>query len=143
MVKKGNIKNADDLQAAIKELERKVEAEEFELKTNFTQVKENLQPKKVVKNTFSYAAETPEIQRTLVNTAIGFILGYASKKAAELLSEQSLNKTVENIINHHVNELENNHQGTLLSKGISLFRRFTPPHSPIYPLIKYRGTGNY
>lgn len=138
MATKRNIKNADDLKAAINELEKRVEADEFELKVNYEQVKENLHPKRVVKNTFSYAAETPEVQRTLVNTAIGFILGYASKKAAELLSEHSLNKTVENIVNHHVNELENRRPASLLSKGISLFRRFTPPNSPIYPLIRYR-----
>lgn len=138
MATKRNIKNAEDLKAAITELEKTVEAEEFQLKTNFAQVKENLQPKRVLKNTFSYAAETPEIQRTLVNTAIGFILGYASKKAAEVLSEQSLNRTVENIVNHHINELEHKHSGSLLSKGISLFRRFTPPTSPIYPLIRYK-----
>ncbi len=138
MASKRNIKSADDLRAAITELEKRVQADEFEIKSNYTQVKENLNPKKVIKNTFSYAAETPEIQRTLVNTAIGFILGYASKKAAELLSERSLNRTVENIVNHHINELENRQPGSLLSKGISLFRRFTPPNSPIYPLIKYR-----
>ncbi len=143
MATKRNIKNADDLKAAIDELERRIEADKFEIKSNFAEVKENLHPKKVVKNTFSYAAETPEIQRTLVNTAIGFVLGYASKKAAELLSENSLNRTVENIVNHHVNELENRQPGSLLSKGISLFRRFTPPSSPIYPLIKYRSTGRY
>lgn len=138
MATKRNIKNADDLKAAINELESRVKADEFELKANYVQVKENLNPKRVLKNTFSYAAETPEIQRTLVNTAIGFVLGYASKKAAELLSEQSLNRTVENIVNHHINELENRRRGSLLSKGISLFRRFTPPNSPIYPLIRYK-----
>jgi len=138
MIKKGNIKNADDLKAAISKLEKRVEADEFAMKTNFAQVKENLEPKRVLKNTFSYAAETPEVQKTLVNTAIGFILGYASKRAAELLSEKSLDRTVENFVNHHIDELENKQRGSLLSKGISLFRKFTPPNSPIYPLIRYK-----
>lgn len=138
METKSNIKNAGDLQAAIKDLEKRMQADEFELKSNFAQVKENLQPKRVIKNTFSYAAETPEIQKTLINTAIGFVLGYASKKAAELLTKESLDKTVENIVNHHLNELEFKQPGSLLSKGISLFRRFTPPTSPLYPLIKYK-----
>jgi len=138
MIPKRNIKNADNLKAAISELEKRVEADEFSMKTNFAQVKENLQPKRVLKNTFSYAAETPEVQKTLVNTAIGFILGYASKRAAELLSEKSLDRTVENFVNHHIDELENKQPGSLLSKGISLFRKFTPPNSPIYPLIRYK-----
>jgi predicted nuclease with TOPRIM domain len=143
MATKRDIKNADDLKAAITELEKRLEADQFKLKENYVQVKENLQPKRVIKNSFSYAAETPEIQRTLVNTAIGFILGYASKKATELLSEHQLDRTVENIVNHHINELENRQPGSLLSKGISLFRKHTPPSSPIYPLIKYRSTENY
>ena len=62
MIPKRYIKNADDLKAAISELEKRVEENEFAMKTNFAQVKENLQPKRVLKNTFSYAAETPEVQ---------------------------------------------------------------------------------
>ena len=138
MANRRKITNDADLQAAIKELERKVKLDEEEIKDNYDEVKVNLNPKRVVKNTFSYVAETPEVQRTLVNTAIGFILGYASKKAVELLSEQSLNRTVENLVNHQITKLENKDPHSLLSKGISLFRKHTPPDSPIYPLVKYR-----
>lgn len=138
MATKRNIKNADDLKAAIAELERKVKVDEADIKSNYYQVKENLNPKRVVKNTFSYVAETPEIQKTLVNTVVGFMLGYASKKAVELLSEQSLNRTVENIVSHQLTKLENKDPRSLLSRGITLFRKFTPPNSPIYPLIRYK-----
>jgi len=138
MANRRKITNNDDLQAAIKELERKVKLDEEEVKDNFEDVKVNLNPKRVAKNTFSYVAETPEIQRTLVNTAIGFILGYASKKAVQLLSEQSLDRTVENIVNHHITKLENKDPNSLLSKGITLFRKHTPPTSPLYPLIRYK-----
>lgn len=138
MATRRNINSSEDLKEAITELERKVHYNEEELKGNYEQIKINLNPKKVVKNTFSYVAETPEIQRTLVNTAIGFILGYASKKAVELFSEHSLDRTVQNIVSHHITELENKNPSSLLSKGISLFRKHTPPNSPIYPLIKYR-----
>jgi predicted nuclease with TOPRIM domain len=138
MANRRKITNNDDLQAAIKELERKVKLDEEEVKDNFEDVKVNLNPKRVVRNTFSYVAETPEIQRTLVNTVIGFILGYASKKAVQLLSEQSLDRTVENIVNHHITKLENKDPDSLLSRGITLFRKHTPPTSPLYPLIKYK-----
>jgi len=132
------ITNDNDLQSAIKELELKVKLDEEEIKDSYDQVKVNLNPKRVVKNTFSYVAETPEIQRTLVNTAIGFILGYASKKAVELLSEESLNRTVENIVNQQLTKLENKRPESILSRGISLFRKHTPPNSPIYPLVRYK-----
>ncbi|MDB5245686.1 MAG: hypothetical protein JWQ40_80 [Segetibacter sp.] len=132
------ITNSQELQQAMKDLEKRVQVQELDLKVNYNQVKENLQPKRVVKNTFSYVAETPEIQRTLVNTVIGFILGYASKKAVELLSEDSLNSTVENLVNYQVSQFEQKHPESLLSKGITLFRKHTPPHSPIYPFVKYK-----
>lgn len=138
MANRRNITNRENLQAAIKELELKVKNTEEDIKDNYQQVKQNLNPKRVVKNTFSYVAETPEIQRTLVNTVIGFLLGYASKKAVEVLSESSLNRTVENIVNHQLNQLENKDPNSLLSKGITLFRKHTPPDSPIYPLIRYK-----
>lgn len=138
MANKKNITNSAELKAAISELERQVKLNEEDIKNNYHEVKENLNPKRVIKNTFSYVAETPEIQRTLVNTIVGFMLGYASKKAVELLSEESLNRTFENAVNHQITKLENNAPGSLLSRSISLFRKYTPPNSPIYPLIRYK-----
>jgi len=138
MATRRNINSDEDLKAAIAELERRVQYNKDEIKGNFQLLKQELNPKAVAKNTFSYVAETPEIQRTLVNTAIGFIMGYASKKAVELLSEQSLNRTVENIVSSSLTQLENKNPDSLLSKGISLFRKHTPPNSPLYPMVKYR-----
>ena len=74
----------------------------------------------------------------MVNTVIGFILGYASKKATELLTEENIDRTVYNIVNTHISEIENKEPGSLLSKGISLFRKHTPIDSPIYPFVKYK-----
>jgi predicted nuclease with TOPRIM domain len=135
---KNKIHNIEDLKKAMNELESRVKVQESEIKENFVEVKENLRPKRVVRNTFSYLAETPEIQKTLINTVIGFILGYASKKAVEVLSEQSLDRTVQNILNHQMTKLENNQPDSLLAKGITLFRRHTPPDSPIYPFVRYK-----
>lgn len=131
------ISNSVELKSAIAALESKVKMQELEIKENYFQVKENLHPKRVVKNTFSYLAETPEIQRTLVNTIIGFILGYASKKAAELLSEDVLDRTIHNVVSSQLSKLEEKQPSTLLSKGVSLFRKNTPNDSPLYPFIKY------
>ncbi len=138
MALKRKITNSEELRQAVKELEKELLVQELQMKGNYNQVKENLHPKRVVKNTFSYVAETPEIQRTLVNTVIGFILGYASKKAVQLLSENALNSTVENLVNYQVSKYEQKHPESLLSRGISLFRKHTPPHSPIYPFVRYK-----
>ena len=132
------ISNNEDLQKAISDLESKVSVQKLEIQDNYHQVKQNLHPTRVVKNTFSYVAETPEIQRTLVNTVIGFILGYASKKAVELLTEDNLDRTIHNVVNHHLTKIENRQPATLLSKGISLLRKHTPHDSPIYPFVRYK-----
>lgn len=132
------ITNAQDLKSAIIDLESRLKVYELEMKDNYAQVKQNLQPKRVVKNTFSYVAETPEIQRTLVNTVIGFLLGYASKKAVELLSEDVLDRTIHNIVNHQITKIEKKEPASWLTKGISLFRKHTPPNSPIYPFVRYK-----
>lgn len=132
------ISNSEDLKKAIYDLESKVKVQELEMQDNYFQVKQNLHPKRVVKNTFSYVAETPEIQRTLVNTVIGFILGYASKKAVELLSENVLDRTIHNMVNHHITKIEKREPGTLLSKGISLLRKHTPHDSPIFPFVRHK-----
>lgn len=132
------ITNSKELQEAIKELEGKVEVQQHHVKGNYQQVKENLKPTRVAKNTFSYLSETPEIQRTFVNTVIGFILGYASKKAVELTSQNALDRTVHNLVNHHVTKMERRQPESLISKGISLFRKHTPPDSPLYPFLRHR-----
>src|SRR5438128_12515574 len=100
------ITNTEDLQKAINELESKVKVQELELKDNYSQVKHNMSPKRVAKNTFSYLGETPEIQKTLINTVIGFILVYASKKAVELLSENALHRSIHNIENNQIDYLD-------------------------------------
>jgi len=132
------ISNSEDLQKAINELEGRVKVQEMELKDNYSEVKHSLSPKRVAKNTFSYLGETPEIQKTMINTVIGFILGYASKKAVELLSENVLDRTIHNLVNHHIDKLENKQPDSWLSKGISLVRKHTPYDSPIYPFVRYK-----
>ncbi|MDQ6815175.1 MAG: hypothetical protein M3040_15675 [Bacteroidota bacterium] len=132
------ISNTEDLKKAINDLEGNLKVQKLEIQDNYAQVKQNLHPKRVVKNTFSYVAETPEIQRTLVNTVIGFILGYASKKAVELLSEDALDRTIHNMVNHHITKIEEREPRTWLSKGISLVRKHTPNDSPIYPFVRYK-----
>jgi predicted nuclease with TOPRIM domain len=138
MAVKRKITNSKELQTAITELEQKVRLQEINLKADFSETKENLRPQRVLKNTFSYLAETPEVQKILVNTVIGFILGYASKKAVELLNEETLNPTLQNIVNNQLSLIETKKPDSLLGRGISLFRKHTPAHSAMYPFLRYK-----
>jgi predicted nuclease with TOPRIM domain len=135
---KRTITNSKELQQAMDDLQRRVKEQEGELKANYEQVKENLRMKNVLKNKFHQLAETPEIQRTLMNTALGMVIGFTAKKVSEVLSEQSLNRTVENILNNSINQLEQRDPGSMISKGITLIRKYTPKDSPIYPFVRYK-----
>jgi hypothetical protein len=137
---KRQITNSTELQQAVQELERRVKVQEVEIKANYEQVKENLTLKNVMKNKFEQIAQTPEMQRTLINTAFGMVLGFAFKRAQEVLTEQTLNRTVENIMNRSLNELEQRNPESWVSKAVTLVRKYTPIDSPIYPLVKYRNT---
>jgi hypothetical protein len=135
---KRQITNSTELHQAVQELERRVKVQEVEMKANYEQVKENLKLRNIMKNKFEQIAQTPEMQRTLINTAFGMVLGFAFKKVHEVLSEQSLNRTVENIMNRSLNELERSNPDSWVSKAVTLVRKYTPTDSPIYPLVKYR-----
>lgn len=145
MVIKRKIANGTELQNAITALEQEVKVEEAQIKASFAQVKEAVQPKNLLRNTFSYVAETPEVQKVLINTIVGFILGYTSKKAAQVLSEDKLdrivdnfNRTLETAVSHQLTKFEKKKPDSWLVKGLGLIRKHTPPSSPIYPFVRYR-----
>lgn len=135
---KRTITNSKELQQAMDDLQRRVKEQEVEMKVNYEQVKDNLRMKNLLKNKFNQLAETPEIQRTLINTAIGMVIGYTAKKVTEVLSEQSLNRTVENILTSSLSSLQRKNPESKLSKVITLIRKYTPPDSPIYPFVRYK-----
>jgi len=135
---KRKITNSTQLQQAVEDLERRIKVQEVEIKANYAQVKENLKMKNVLKNKFQQIAETPEIQRTLLNTAFGMVLGFAAKRAQEVLNEETLNRTVTNILNHSITQLEQKNPHGLISKSITMIRKYTPKDSPIYPFVEYK-----
>ena len=132
------VTNTKELREAMQELEKTIERQEADMKDQTVHLKENLQPRKLFSNTFSYFAEQPEIQKIMVNTAIGFILGYTSKKVAELLNERDLNMTVENLVSRQLDRLQSQEPKGLLAQGITILRESTPPESPMYPFVKYK-----
>ena len=131
------ISDGKDLKLAIAELELKLIAKETIIHQNVSDVKEGLQPKRLFANTFSKLAETPGIKKIILNTAIGFILGYVSKKSTSIFNETSLAGFAENFVNQNISRIEQNAPNNLLSKCISFVRKYTPPTSPLYGFLKY------
>ncbi len=131
------INNSDQLRIRILELDLKMRDQEGQIKKDYGALKENLQPKNLMKNTFSYLAESPGIKRTIINTALGFFIGYASKKTVELFTPESINRTLEKLAQNQLDKWENKEPKNIISVGIALVRKFTPSDSPIYPFVKY------
>jgi beta-phosphoglucomutase-like phosphatase (HAD superfamily) len=135
---KQEVKNSADLRDAINQLELKTHVQEVQIKDHYENIKENLRPENLVKNTYSRLAQSPEIRRTLAATALGLVIGYASKKVHEVLSEQSMDGFVHSIVNAGLTKLEKNDPQGILSKGIKMLRQSTSPESPMYRFISYK-----
>ena len=117
------ISNAEELKQAIATLETRKTAQEGVLKDQFQLSKTALKPQNVLRNTFHKVAEIPEVRRTMINTIIGFGLGFFSKKAAQLMSEESLNHMVTNLVDFSADKVVQKNPDSLLSKGIHFARQ--------------------
>lgn len=132
------IKTQAELRQAIADLERKKTMQEMVIKGEARLVKEAFSPVNLVKNTFSRLAEIPEVRKTLVNTIIGFGLGYVAKKATTVMSEQTLDQFVGNVINSQVSKIEENDPDSFFSKSLSYVRKNIKTESPLYPFLGYK-----
>ncbi|MDB5191281.1 MAG: hypothetical protein JWQ96_844 [Segetibacter sp.] len=132
------LENAADLKQAMAELNARADVKKQEIKAEFSQVKENLQFKNVIKNTYSRLAETPEIQRTVVNTAVGMVLGYATNLFQKILREDSLNRLTQNIVHTQLDKIERKDPNSKAAKILSLVRTNIPHDSTLHPFLGYK-----
>ena len=135
---KHDVKNSKDLETAMKNLEQKINMQEVKIKDHYEQVKENLQPKNLIKNTYSHIGESPEIQKTLLNTIIGLAIGYGFKKAKDLMNEQTLDRLGKNLIDSILTKIEDSNPQGLVSKSVKMFRQSTPVDSQLHQFVGYR-----
>ena len=136
----GQISTQDELHKAIAALEQKKVMQESELKQDFQDAKLTFAPGNVIKNTFSHLASIPEVRKTMIDTIIGFGLGYISLKASKIMSEESLDNIVGNLVNSQVNRIEENQPESFVSKALSYFRKNIKRDSPLYPFLGYKST---
>ena len=135
---KYDVKNSKDLETAMKNLEQKINMQEVKIKDHYEQVKENLQPKNLIKNTYSHIGASPEIQKTLLNTIIGLAIGYGFKKAKDLMNEQTLDRLGKNLIDSILTKIEDSNPQGLVSKSVKMFRQSTPVDSQLHQFVGYR-----
>jgi hypothetical protein len=103
----------DKLEATIIMLETIMEEEETQLKEQFKQSVQGLQPIRLVKSTLEKLANPPEFKEDLIDTSISLITGYFSKKLFFGSSKNSIKQAVGNLMqigiaaytSRHVEEL--------------------------------------
>ncbi len=117
-----SISTSVELKAAILELEKRKTIQQLVIKEDMALAKEALKPANIIKNTFSKLGENPAVRATLITTVVGFAVGYFAKKSSEVLSEQSLNRVMRNLVDYGADKLMQNNPESLLSKGIDIAR---------------------
>lgn len=75
-----DIKNSEDLKAAILELEDRKEREKQRLTQNFHELTESLKPINLIKSTYHRVKETPGITGTVLKAGVGLGVGLLSKR---------------------------------------------------------------
>ncbi|TDH26194.1 hypothetical protein EXU57_11940 [Segetibacter sp. 3557_3] len=116
------ISNVGELKQAIADLEKRKTSQEVVIKEQFALSKKALKPANVLKNTFARVSEIPEVRRTMINTIIGFGLGFLSKKTAKFLSEDSLNNMVTKLVDYSADHARQSNPEGLFSKSIHFAR---------------------
>jgi hypothetical protein len=74
------IKNSEDLRAAILELEKRKQREQQQLVENFHVFKESLTPLNLIKSTINKVRQTPGITSTVLKATVGLGVGLLSKR---------------------------------------------------------------
>ncbi len=74
------IQSKSSLQEAILHLESRQIEEEKKLKHEFNTAFESIQPINIIKNTFREAAASNEVKDNILNTSVGLVAGFVSKK---------------------------------------------------------------
>ena len=86
------------LKATIAILEKIKVLEETQLKTQFKNSLESLQPLKLVKNSFEKLANQPEFKADLIDTSLSLITGYLSKRFLFGSSKSPIKKAFGNLM---------------------------------------------
>jgi L-alanine-DL-glutamate epimerase-like enolase superfamily enzyme len=134
----GQINTQEELRRAIADLEKKKSMQEMVMKGQFEQVKTEMKPVNLVRNTFSRFAAIPEVRKTLIDTIVGFGIGYIANKATKVMSEESLDNIVGNLVNKQVSRMEQNDPESFFSKSLSYVRKNIKRESPLYPFLGYK-----
>jgi hypothetical protein len=116
-----NIRNREELSAAIMELENRKVLREQELVNEFKAVRESLHPVNLIKESFSKFTESPALQNGLLKTVVGMSAGFLSKKIIGGKSTSLLKKLLNSVIEIAVAKTAVNNTDRIKALGISAY----------------------
>ena len=74
------ISTSQELRNRIEYLEKKAKEQELKLKSTFNLAYESVKPQNLIRNAFTDAMEEPDIRHNTVNTVVGLLTGFISRK---------------------------------------------------------------
>jgi len=119
------IRNIEDLEKAIIELEAIHAQEEALLIEQYKLSKEKLKPVQLIKNTFQELFSARDFRKDLTNTSIGLVTGYFSRKFAIGASSKPLVKFFGGILQMGITSMVTQNGDEIRAKLHSLISRFT------------------
>jgi len=111
------IKNSEDLKAAILELEDRKQREKAQLVESFHAFTHSLTPANLIKNTFKGIKETPGIRGTVLKASLGLGAGLLSRKLLWGKSPGFFRKIMASAIEMGVATLVTRKTDTIKSRG--------------------------
>jgi hypothetical protein len=112
-----NINSADDLKAAILQLENKQKQQGELVKEQFTDTFDSLKPVNIIKNIFKEATASPELKGNILNTSLGLTAGFFAKKLFEKGSANPVRKILGSVLMFGITNVVTKHPDTIKSLG--------------------------
>lgn len=109
------------LRDTIDELQSRQSGEVKQLKQQFNDAYESIQPINIIKSTFKEVASSDDLKNNMLNTAIGLAVGYASEKLFENVSKNPFKKLIGTAILFGITTLVAKNPETVKALGRGLF----------------------
>ena len=117
-----DIKNYEDLQVAILELEDKEKRQKHQMVANFNAFKESMTPMNLLKSTFTKVKETPGITGSVLKAGVGLGVGFLSKKLLLGKSPGFLRKMIGSAVQMGITGLVAKKTDTIKSTGTQILK---------------------
>lgn len=115
-----SISTGQELKNRIEALEQKAREQELRLKKNFNRAYDSIKPQNLIRNVFSDAIDEPDIRHNLVNTTVGLISGFISRKIIVGSTAGIFRKLAGTAIQYGITKYISNNLTALLKKIQSL-----------------------